>query len=695
MTDLGTRIRGQLEDVEVPARDLSGVARRARTLRTRRYAVGGMVAAIAALGIALPLWSLVPRPDRAPDPAPAGEPSLTADAPRGWEVRTVSPDWWEYGPVLQAGNLALPAMEVEDVTLGSARAELSDRQAIVIVLDTTSQILSEDVDVGEAATWRSDDFPPAEGVLPLDLSDFSTEAGQEGQAVEPEHAFARVQFSLDGRALDAWVDLGAATPPSDLLADVNALLSGIRIIAAPDTEPTIGPAPEPGEAGWAPPWFEPAEGWSSATTGTVDPDNDWETPLTWAANGPIAPEDLDFARDTGALFSHPPETLRSLGPGDVFMQAAIINPGGAPADPTEAAPADDLPLSLADADVRRTWEGQVAENVPEYLFWRTVDGWQLEVRVFFGTLDPSADVLATAQSQLERLRLPEVPPAPPGDTTTYSDSDDGLAVTIPAGWTYHEDPSGPDDPKTLIAFGSWTFEEGGDCAPTAAQAALPPAGALVWVMEYLGQPDLVADIGPRPGSFRFDEETLATYECSLVPSYMFRFRGPDGRAFQAHVALGSAITDETRRRVQLAVGSIEITAPVPETCPAGFGPWADPDCPEQAWVRAFTEAAGHRVTGDTGSALEVEAAGHQVHLWAFIPEGDRPYAEVIAEESYEPYATVNETAVFSDGVRITWEADGLWVWLSSATSDPLPPREVVEGLVRGSLEVDYDAIDTR
>jgi hypothetical protein len=409
----------------------------------------------------------------------------------------------------------------------------------------------------------------------------------------------------------------------------------------------------------------------------------------------FAQDDFDWARDTGILFSHPPETLRSLGPGDVLMQAAIIDPGGAPAAPTEAAPSTDLPLSLDDADVRRTWEGQVADNVPEYLFWRTVDGWQLEVRVFFGALDPAADVLATAQAQLERLRLPQVPPAPAGDTTRHADIDDGVAVTIPSSWTYHEDPSGPDDPKTLLAFGSWPFEEGGDCAPTAAQAQLPADGALVWVMEYLGQPDLVADIGPRPGSFRFDEETFAMYECSLVPSYMFRFRGPAGRAFQAHVALGPAITDEMRRRVQLAVGSIEITAPVPETCPVGFGPWADPDCPEQAWVRAVAEAAGHEVTGETGSALEVDAAGHRIHLWAFVPEGDRPFSDVIAEERYEPYTTVDGTDVFSDGVRIAWQADGLWVWLSSATPDPLPPRDVIEGLVGASLEVDYDAIDTR
>jgi hypothetical protein len=462
----------------------------------------------------------------------------------------------------------------------------------------------------------------------------------------------------------------------------------------PGSGPTIGPAPTSAEAGWAPPLFEAAEGWHTATTGVVDPDRD-ETPLTWAATDPFAQEDLDWARDTGVLFSHPPVTLRSLGPGDVFMQAAIINPGGAPAVPTGAAPEADLPLSLADADVRPTWEGQVADNVPEYLFWRTVDGWQLEVRVFFGTLDPGADVLAAAQTHLERLRLPEVPPAPVGETTRHADIDDGVAVTIPSAWTSHEDPSGPDDPKTLLAFGSWPFQEGGDCAPIAAQQALPSAGALVWVMEYLGQPDLVADIGPRPGSFRFDEETLATYECSLVPSYMFRFRGPGGRAFQTHVALGPDITDETRRQVQLAVGSIEITAPVPEACPYGFGPWADPDCPEPAWVRALAEAAGHRVTGDTGSALEVEAAGHQLHLWAFIPEGDRSYADVIEGENYEPYATVNETVVFSDGVRVTWEADGLWVWLASATSDPPLPPEVVEGLVRASLDVDYDAVDTR
>jgi hypothetical protein len=463
---------------------------------------------------------------------------------------------------------------------------------------------------------------------------------------------------------------------------------------SPEPGPTIGPAPEPGEAGWAAPRFEPAEGWHTATTGTVDPDRSWATPLTWAANVPFAPADLDWAQDTGTLFSHPPETLRSLGPADVFMQADIINPSGAPADPTDAAPAADLPLSLTDAGVRRTWEGQVAENVPEYLFWRTVDGWQLEIRVFFGTLDPTQEVLAEAQEQLDRLRLPETPSAPPGETTRLADRDDGVAVTIPAAWTFHEDPSGPDDPKTLFAFGSWPFAEGGDCAPTAAQAGLPADGALAWVMEYLDPAGRPTDAGPRPGSFLLDDETYAAYECSLVPSYLIRFED-SGRVFQVHVAFGPEASDATRRRAQDAIDSLEVAAPIPDGCPAGTGPWADPDCPEQAWVRAFAEAAGHRVTGDTGSALEVEAAGHRIHLWAFIPEGDRPYAEVIAEENYEPYGTVNETAVFSDGVRITWEANGLWVWLSSATPDPLPARDVVEGMVRASLDVDYDAIDTR
>jgi len=65
-----------------------------------------------------------------------------------------------------------------------------------------------------------------------------------------------------------------------------------------------------------------------------------------------------------------------------------------------------LPLHIADADARTSWEGQIAPNVPEYLLLANVDGRQVEVRIFFGTLDPGPDVLQAAQEELEGLALP-------------------------------------------------------------------------------------------------------------------------------------------------------------------------------------------------------------------------------------------------------------------------------------------------
>jgi hypothetical protein len=523
MADLETRIREQLGRVSVPAGDLDRVVGRSRVRRLRRWAGVSMLTAIAAAGITLPLWLLLPRgvpPSLSGDEG--GDVRLSAVAPPGWETRTVS---WEYGNALQAANTALgdtvAEPSVDDVTLSDARAQLGPDEVAVVALDTTQQIIPDDVDVGEARAWRWADFPPVEAPPALEVGDFSTDASQEGQAVEPDHAFARIQFRLEGMAIDLWVNFGTSPPPPQLLAEVNSLLSSFDVVPA------------------------------------------------------------------------------------------------------------------------------------------------------------------------------EAPPAPSGDTRRFADGDDGVAVTIPSGWTYHEDPSGPDDPKTLFAFGSWPFEEGGDCAPTAAQAALPPAGALVWVMEYLGQPDLAVDIGPRPGSFRFDEETLATYECSLVPSYMFRFRGPSGRAFQAHIALGPAVTDETRRLVQFAVRSIEILTPHPDGCPEG-GPWSHPACPEQAWVREVVDRAGYEVVGDTGSALIIDAGGIEFSMHTTSVADDpvnQSFEERIWErEGYRLHGTADEIPSYTDGIRDIWTVHGLHVWITSAEPEPDPvPLDILEALVRISVFVRFES----
>jgi hypothetical protein len=160
------------------------------------------------------------------------------------------------------------------------------------------------------------------------------------------------------------------------------------------------PAVAPGQV--ASPAFEEAPGWSYLPS-VVTP-GDTNVAMTWVSTRPFAKEDLDGIRS--GVLPVPYESLVRLGPDDVFIVASFVNPGMFE-DPTVVLPAAQLPLSLAEADRRAQWEGQVADNVPEYVLWRTVDRMRLDVRVYFGTQTPSDEVMTRAQSMLSSMSLPE------------------------------------------------------------------------------------------------------------------------------------------------------------------------------------------------------------------------------------------------------------------------------------------------
>jgi hypothetical protein len=76
--------------------------------------------------------------------------------------------------------------------------------------------------------------------------------------------------------------------------------------------------------------------------------------------------------------------------------------GGASATFTQAG----WPLHLRSFRVDHGWEGQPAANVQQRLRWAAVGGWQIDVRVYFGTQHPSKRLLRFVQAELNRLRLP-------------------------------------------------------------------------------------------------------------------------------------------------------------------------------------------------------------------------------------------------------------------------------------------------
>jgi hypothetical protein len=407
-------------------------------------------------------------------------------------------------------------------------------------------------------------------------------------------------------------------------------------------------------------------------------------PVLQASNRPLlGPEDDDLTT----------ATRQALEPGQVALVLIDYTEtrarlGHQPGE-DEDFPVEDLPISIREADFQPSFEGvDASHDFARRTFG--VNGRSFDLWVQFGEKPAPEALVAQVNEVLATLRVD--PLDVPTGLRTHTDVDDGLSITIPAAWTFHQDPSGPDDPRTVFGVGTWTFARGGDCAPTAAQQALPSDGGLLWLIEYGAAPDPAA-FPARPERFDLDPDTLGEYECSLVPSYLIRFQDA-GRYFQAHVAFGPEASDSLGPEFMRALESLEVTAPVPEGCPSETGPWADPDCPLSAWTRAVVEEGGYRVTGDTGGALAAAAPGGEFHVWAFPP--DFTVAEVKAEENYRQMAIIDDTVVYSDGIRAFWMVQGLVVWVSGwQIDDSTPPLAVLSDLVRSSQLVDYDAIDTR
>ncbi len=235
---------------------------------------------------------------------------------------------------------------------------------------------------------------------------------------------------LRGGPLDETVEVGSGTIPlyeggTPVAAGTFVVVPMRGVTVSEQGEPCHGcagsphalwafrpPSNAPTAAEVAPPRFDPADGWHTITTNPDPSLFDIEsTPGAWAANVPFASEDLGRSTTGGTLdvAAWPEATIRSLGPDDVVITAWLSGRRGVRESPNANFPERVLPLQIADADARTSWEGQIAPNVPEYLLLANVDGRQVEVRIFFGTLDPGPDVLQAAQEELERLALPPPP----------------------------------------------------------------------------------------------------------------------------------------------------------------------------------------------------------------------------------------------------------------------------------------------
>lgn len=350
------------------------------------------------------------------------------------------------------------------------------------------------------------------------------------------------------------------------------------------------------------------------------------------------------------------------------------------------------------------WDPSVARRVPMRRFpglppARSVAVAVAAVILLAGVALPLALLAGLGPEGNQRPSAPaEVDPNEPSPASeTHTDPEDGLRITIPDTWTFHPDPTEPIEPENVLAVGSWPFPAGGVCAPFDALDDLPSDGAFFWLMEYHGTQRPQAFV-PRPERFDLSQFRYGTeYSCyGVVPQYQLRFRD-QGRFFQLQVAFGAEATGSLQREVLAAVDSIEVTAPIPEGCPEGTGPWSDPDCPQPAWVRDVVAAAGYEITGDTGSALVGRGGGTGFYIWTTRQESleSRPFEDRIADEGYRKWATVAGVDIFTDEVRAVWTVHGLHVWVEGGPVDDVPELGIVDPLVRASQGLDYDEFEPR
>jgi hypothetical protein len=133
------------------------------------------------------------------------------------------------------------------------------------------------------------------------------------------------------------------------------------------------------------PRFLPAPGWEVVQAGIA----------TTASNIPMGPHTRSG--------STPWDTVERLGEDDVVLSVSVLPTGESPLVDAQHPPGE-LPLSIDDAP-----PGGLEGDPEVGLTLRRlvqVNGWNIDLMIFFGTAEPSAETRAAAQEQLARLDVP-------------------------------------------------------------------------------------------------------------------------------------------------------------------------------------------------------------------------------------------------------------------------------------------------
>jgi hypothetical protein len=207
-------------------------------------------------------------------------------------------------------------------------------------------------------------------------------------------------FADQGRYFELFAVFGSNASDT-LRKDVIDSLSSLQV------DPAGGTGPGSSAAGsWLePPTFAPAAGWqtlsSSQDGSSLSPQG---APMTWASNTSFDQADLDKL-DRGNLTGEfwPEHTINALS-GDQVVLVVSFDQAGYSAPIDGDYPTSKLPLDIHDAT------GPV-EGGRQSVLWTAVNGQFVTVRFFYGSDVPTDAQLAAAQTELDNLKVPALPPA--------------------------------------------------------------------------------------------------------------------------------------------------------------------------------------------------------------------------------------------------------------------------------------------
>jgi hypothetical protein len=514
--DVLARARAALQRVPAPRPELQPVLRRARVLRLRRAAAAGLVSAIVAAGILVPLGALhVLRPDASTplkpnEHTPGPLPVLDFEAAPGWNVIKTDPSIAELPGAPQAWAANVPFAGV-DLQPGLRNAYPGgDPGHTIRTLPADGIVVTADLPLETRNPLPSSrSFP--ERTLPLGL-EHRPSSGWEGQPRE-DLSISGVNAAVNGWWISVTVIFGTKEPSDAQIQEAN---DEIGRLILPPPPPTTEEFDQFGIHMVRPPgWQGSLTAWSAGT------------PILEASTVPIT----DLYDGSTAR--------KALGPSDLFM---ILAENDASAIHYESVT---LPITIGPEDACPTCEINDDGRSPpadHTLFYRSfsIPGRQFDLWVEFGTANVSAVQLAHVNSVLATLQIQPSSSAPTPAVGSPSPAPQApVSVDLPMGWAEKSDPvPAALDPRVVAAYGTWDFPVGGACGPEPALAALPPDGAFLWVDEYV-DPGNRGDFetGGPPSSIDL-QTPPARWQCaSSAPSRMYLF-GQAGRYFELHIALG-------------------------------------------------------------------------------------------------------------------------------------------------------------